>query len=224
MILLSAKLEAEGTYVEETKQPQPIPDDETYLTPPEEGGGVSLRQSTPSPTPDVQSSSSLVTATNGTTTLFATCEPAEPEVGKKKRKKANKDNKSPANTTSIPTRYDLTGALNLLPLLTRQTSRFSHATMFERLRNLDLTSETLDDDVDTLVDEQTPITAVSTSRTLTPNGVVLGATPEFKRQPPPIEPTKLMPPFETDFWHVYGNKLRVFGTVENVCRLAGQGM
>lgn len=30
---------------------------------------------------------------------------------------------------------------------------------------------------------------------------------------------KLLPPWDTDFWRVYGNKLRVFGTVEEVCDL-----
>ena len=30
-----------------------------------------------------------------------------------------------------------------------------------------------------------------------------------------------MPRFDTDFWRVYGNKLRVFGTEEGVCVLSG---
>lgn len=29
----------------------------------------------------------------------------------------------------------------------------------------------------------------------------------------------LMPPFGSDFWAVYGNKLRVYGTEEGVCKL-----
>jgi len=103
MILLSAKLEAEGTYVEETKQQQPLSDDEIYLTLPEESGGVSLRQSTPLPAPGVLPSDSLATATNGITTLFATCEPAESKAGKKKKKKANRDDKDTTSTTA-PTR------------------------------------------------------------------------------------------------------------------------
>lgn len=38
----------------------------------------------------------------------------------------------------------------------------------------------------------------------------------------PCKPKRsdLMPPFDSPFWKVYGNKLRVFGTVENVCHLA----
>jgi hypothetical protein len=40
----------------------------------------------------------------------------------------------------------------------------------------------------------------------------------------PLAPDKpevvLMPSFDTDFWRVYGNKLRVFGTKEEIFRLA----
>ena len=32
--------------------------------------------------------------------------------------------------------------------------------------------------------------------------------------------TRDMPPFDGDFWRVYGNKLRMFGTVERVIHLA----
>lgn len=31
---------------------------------------------------------------------------------------------------------------------------------------------------------------------------------------------RLMPPFDTPFWKVYGNKLRVFGTQEEICDLS----
>ncbi|MCJ1473203.1 hypothetical protein MMC13_001854 [Lambiella insularis] len=34
-------------------------------------------------------------------------------------------------------------------------------------------------------------------------------------------PSRLMPPWGSDFWNVYGNKLRVNGTREGVCRLSG---
>lgn len=33
------------------------------------------------------------------------------------------------------------------------------------------------------------------------------------------QPTRMMPPFQSDFWTVYANKLRVNGTVEGVCHL-----
>lgn len=37
------------------------------------------------------------------------------------------------------------------------------------------------------------------------------------RQSPPTP--KMMPPFQSEFWSVYGNKLRVNGTVEGVCHM-----
>ena len=33
--------------------------------------------------------------------------------------------------------------------------------------------------------------------------------------------SKVMPSFNSDFWNVYGNNLRVFGTQESVCSLGG---
>jgi len=35
------------------------------------------------------------------------------------------------------------------------------------------------------------------------------------------QPSQVMPRFSSDFWNVYGNNLRVFGTQENVCSLGG---
>ena len=32
----------------------------------------------------------------------------------------------------------------------------------------------------------------------------------------------MMPPFDSAFWRVYGNKLRVFGTVEQICRMSSE--
>ena len=42
----------------------------------------------------------------------------------------------------------------------------------------------------------------------------------LKRQPP--SPT-MMPPFHSEFWNVYGNKLRVNGTAEGVCHMIAAG-
>ncbi|KAI9702583.1 MAG: hypothetical protein M1836_001063 [Candelina mexicana] len=49
-----------------------------------------------------------------------------------------------------------------------------------------------------------------------------GEEPETLAEPMPLpahDTVTLMPPFTSDFWRVYGNKLRVFGTVEGVCDL-----
>lgn len=48
------------------------------------------------------------------------------------------------------------------------------------------------------------------------NGVKRGKS---DRQPPP----KMMPPFQSEFWSVYRNKLRVNGTMEEVCILKAEG-
>ena len=34
--------------------------------------------------------------------------------------------------------------------------------------------------------------------------------------------SRLMPSWDSDFWNVYGNKLRVNGTVEGMCELVGR--
>ena len=39
--------------------------------------------------------------------------------------------------------------------------------------------------------------------------------------PEPEPQFVMMPPFDSHFWEVYGNKLRVNGTVEGVCNLLG---
>lgn len=39
-------------------------------------------------------------------------------------------------------------------------------------------------------------------------------------EPPPPDPV-MMPPFDSHFWEIYGNKLRVNGTLEGVCDLLG---
>ncbi|KAF2085243.1 CAF1-domain-containing protein, partial [Saccharata proteae CBS 121410] len=46
------------------------------------------------------------------------------------------------------------------------------------------------------------------------NGCTYYLTPQMQR-----EPMTAMPPFGTDFWRVYDNKLRVFGTVESMWQL-----
>ncbi|KAI9826297.1 MAG: Mitochondrial beta-keto-acyl synthase [Thelocarpon impressellum] len=45
----------------------------------------------------------------------------------------------------------------------------------------------------------------------------IGTAAESEAAAPPD--TKLMPAFDTDFWKAYGNRLRVFGTQEEVCDL-----
>lgn len=94
--------------------------------------------------------------------------------------------------------------------------------MFERLHALDLGSEDPDERTNEPAEKQAPVNPLSTKSVLYSNGTVLSTIPEFKPRQQPVQSTRLMPPFGTDFWRVYRNKLRVFGTTEGVCHLAGQ--
>lgn len=86
-----------------------------------------------------------------------------------------------------------------------ERSAFSHATRFDVLGDLS-------SDEETMVEQPS----------VAPRGGFGRATP-MVREPPQPEPQPkrddMMPPFHSDFWRVYGNKLRVFGTVEGVCDL-----
>lgn len=45
-------------------------------------------------------------------------------------------------------------------------------------------------------------------------------TPRRSGVETPIQRPEMMPPFDSRFWKTYGNKLRVFGTVEGLCDLS----
>jgi poly(A)-specific ribonuclease len=70
-----------------------------------------------------------------------------------------------------------------------------------------------------MLEDDTVETPVSTSIATKPDA------PESIASPPsvmPVDPTKvsgLLPAWDTEFWRTYGNKLRVFGTREEVCDL-----
>lgn len=48
------------------------------------------------------------------------------------------------------------------------------------------------------------------------------ATKRGKSYQPPSPPPKMMPPFQSEFWDKYRNKLRVNGTMEEVCYLKAE--
>jgi poly(A)-specific ribonuclease len=94
------------------------------------------------------------------------------------------------------------------------TARYAHTTIFDQLRDLSLHS----------ADDETQ-TAEETAKAPESKRPTWDAPIEPKAQElylaDPIQrgPMQLMPPFGTQFWRVYGNKLRVFGTVESVLKL-----
>lgn len=75
-----------------------------------------------------------------------------------------------------------------------RSTNFSHATMFDLLSDMPSSDDGL---------------GVPLARPLVPKP----STPRFT----------MMPPFDSDFWNVYGDKLRVNGTVEGVCNLWPEG-
>jgi poly(A)-specific ribonuclease len=190
MILLSAKLEAAGSYI---PSPSIISDDDDYLTAPESGtpesyskaatGGVSLTTNSEAP------KQTLLTS----------------PISKQKQKTKRKPFQSSPSTSS--------------------RSRFASQTPFEALDAL-----TLEENADTRahmngaplpgsaadVNPAQRSIAPSRSRVFTPGGTL---NPDAHSSNQKKDADMLMPPFESDFWRVYANKLRIFGTEERLLDL-----
>jgi poly(A)-specific ribonuclease len=167
-ILLSAKLEAQGTYVEDGRANNPAP-----------GTPVKAAQATPPPV----------------------CKPGQ----------------QPARV--------------VLPAQPRSTSRFATKTLFDALA-----------DQSEHEDQDGPPAIVGTSFALNPNArpfpiaaVPVDGTSESaasrghsrvsspsnlkNQKPAELKIDLVMPPWNADFWRVYSNKLRVFGTAEGLLDL-----
>lgn len=96
--------------------------------------------------------------------------------------------------------------------------RFSHATAFDQIQ------ESVNQDE--AESEEEPLQPASTAHASVPvvtntNGISENATAPIDWDTPywRREHGKAMPRFESDFWKVYGNRLRVFGTEEGLCQL-----
>ena len=90
---------------------------------------------------------------------------------------------------------------NQQPYQPYKKTPFSHSTIFDIL----VTTE-YDDEEEPGSEAETPVLASTTP------AVVISHVDSVPRP-------RLMPPWESDFWNVYGNKLRVNGTLEGVCIL-----
>jgi len=240
MILLSAKLEAAGTYVEESKLLEPTSDEEVFFSADE---------------PDLPVESSLNHAVNGSrdkTEALVTVSGPQPDLiapsvehadttesSKKKKKRSKRTEKKQPSRKDSKTRPETDGPPT--------TTRFAQPTLFSRLRQM-----SLDDGDDDANDEAAAESLISEPRhriapnTNGPDPTAFASPParldprappffapggsESWDEPQPQQPTEsdrgqenseevregLMPAFSSDFWRVYGNKLRVFGTVEGV--------
>jgi poly(A)-specific ribonuclease len=243
-VRLSAKLELAGSHG--TDEPQnTIPP-----TPPDvDGGGVQLDNNTPSvinsaidsvrgllqspfsllsgqtTTQDQQTTQASAQQTTEdalaaqTTELEITSNDSTTNTSSSKnsKKKKKKNKKSKATTAATPP--------------THQTGRFAHATAFDQLQ--DTLTSTSDEDIttpeeilefDALPSSSDPVVAdtdgISEAQASWDTIPVL-AEEEAKVEWAQREVGSVMPDFESGFWKVYGNKLRVFGTLEGVAVLDG---
>jgi poly(A)-specific ribonuclease len=243
-VRLSAKLELAGSHG--TDEPQnTIPP-----TPPDvDGGGVQLDNNTPSvinsaidsvrgllqspfsllsgqtTTQDQQTTQASAQQTTEdalaaqTTELEITSNDSTTNTSSSKnsKKKKKKNKKSKATTAATPP--------------THQTGRFAHATAFDQLQ--DTLTSTSDEDIttpeeilefDALPSSSDPVVAdtdgISEAQASWDTIPVL-AEEEAKVEWAQREVGSVMPSFKSGFWKVYGNKLRVFGTLEGVAVLDG---
>ncbi|GAB7348706.1 hypothetical protein MBLNU459_g7445t1 [Dothideomycetes sp. NU459] len=127
-------------------------------------------------------------------------------IGKKSKKKRKKGAKDSAQ--HLPAAH---------------AGRFAHATVFDQLHHApeqcDIESEQEVLQFDTLPSSTQYTSAPVVADSDGMSGAAISApidwdTPHWRRMP-----GKAMPRFDTDFWKVYGNRLRVFGTEEGLCQL-----
>ena len=208
MIRLSAKLKAEGTYIKDISTSD---DDGPYTTAPEDAGGISLLPEDQLPRIGgfPANNGLLTTAPEQTTTLTAPSmsassgifvdpvmpsNPPQAFAVAKVGKKKRKKKKSGATKAT-------------------EGGRYAHMTMFDQLRNMELSAD------ENPIPEGPPkalgmdwIKAAHTGLT-----TASFSAPQVEKK----ASMTLMPPFDSGFWHVYGNKLRIFGTAEAVLKLTG---
>ncbi|KAF2197942.1 CAF1-domain-containing protein [Delitschia confertaspora ATCC 74209] len=195
MIRLSAKLEEKGGYTEK----ESVSDsDGSYHTAPE-----IIEKPNPVKVTAPQSSMPALEQTHDGA---ADNVPSQVMVTKSSKKKRRKRKSEPTAPDSL------------------SGSRFATSNLFERLTNLNLDSDVHDaEDLTEPVD----ITIAENIFAQEDDGAAwearAPAQEEDHWQPTdPIvrAPMELMPPFGSEFWRVYGNKLRIFGTQETVLDLS----
>ena len=209
LIRLSAKLEGAGHYID------PVSDEEAWHTPPSsfpEGGGVLIQavngtsQYTKSPTLNSRSKGHKLSDSDSSGQGVPLYTPVESTTSEnqsqaKKKKKASKTKRSEK----------------------QQKTAFSHAGRF------DLLGDFSEDEMNRFVEvkAKTTIKVPVGPRAVPQLSTSVSVPSDAEREPEPElepEPSRLMPAWDSDFWNVYGNKLRVNGTVEGVCDLTdGKG-
>ncbi|MCJ1289837.1 hypothetical protein MMC34_001370 [Xylographa carneopallida] len=213
VIRLAAKLEAAGHYVDSDD------DAEGWHTPTEDGGVlIDLPNSTSPPKPDPPKRPS-------TANHFIHYDPTAPKAQTAPFPSLRSIASTPPPT--IP-RAPTSQPEKPRNPPTRIKTPFSHVGMFDALDN---GSSSADDDDEESLDPAGPeIPSLPRAAPL-----IAGSFPNGWDTPLPLPPagpkeldaseqpaSRLMPSWDSDFWNVYGNKLRVNGTVEGMCELVGR--
>ncbi|MCJ1246045.1 hypothetical protein MMC30_003249 [Trapelia coarctata] len=198
LIRLSAKLEAAGYYTHVVES-----EEEGWHTPPEEGG---VLINLASDSDYGESSSKKHTPSSHHPTSHRVCltevtNLAPAAATMPKSKKAKKPKKPKKETT-------------------KPKSAFAHFGMFDLLEELNMDGADKGVDFEDMEDdnEETPLLAAAPN----PDGWKIAAPPALKSLGECDQHvSQFMPVWKSDFWNVYGNKLRVNGTVEGICDLTG---
>ncbi|KAK8202203.1 hypothetical protein M8818_005730 [Zalaria obscura] len=233
-IRLSAKLEAAGCYIEVDGSA------EDGQSEPEEAGGVKLDGGAPDFTPGSipQATDTLSYAISGFKGLLLAPVKALTGDGKASipkdvgsERKSTKAAATSAETGGVDGSAESSSSKqknkksknknknNVAPRPgPASAGRFAHATAFDHFRDSPSDEEETEEeevlDFDNLQSSDVPAATPVVSDT---DGVTAPNT--WGSVMEEWVPMRLMPRFDSDFWKVYGNKLRVFGTVEGMCPL-----
>ncbi|KAF2497798.1 CAF1-domain-containing protein [Lophium mytilinum] len=207
MIRLSAKLESEGKYIEETV----LSEDEWFEAPEDLTGGVALNVDD-GPSPEKESLHGFTADLNPANSTFSALNSLAPPFRPQN-----------ASGTEKTSKKGDTGKLK-----GKAASRFAMATKFDQLRieeEAELSSDSSLTQAQTThpvdewgnhPDDGSPSQAWDFNEPAQPHEGPY-ALPEAEKKAPMV----VMPQFGSDFWRVYGNKLRVFGTEEGILELTG---
>lgn len=218
MIRLSTKLEADGAYLADVSPP--LSDDGAYDTAQEVlSDEAPVDSATDLVTRAIASNGSLVGTSMPLAQAVAPLEDTEEAQSKradgKKSKKKNKKKKKGSQSSETAAKGSGT-----------KPSMFSHNNIYEQLAAVDLDGEDAKSDGEAVQGEGSLSEEADKAQieTFERNGTTYYA---YAAAPPGVENAQgvekemtWMPPFDSDFWRVYGNKLRVFGTEESVWKLA----
>ena len=230
-VRLSAKLEAQGSYIEDMGQPAGA---EEQITPIDEGGGVKLNGGAQTFTPGGSSKTTpkaaalsstisglkdLVLAPVKAITQSGTAPPA-PATSSIENKSLTQNSASEKSSARGKAKKNKNEVHTVSTSIT-SGGRFAHGNAFQSLS--DATTEDDGEDAvlqfEDLPSSTGPVVSNTDGQIDAEEARGYAVTVDSLGGPQKREPMQLMPRFDSDFWKVYGNKLRVFGTQEGVCIL-----